>query len=66
MRLVVNGATKEFSDSLTIRQLLESLELTAGPVAVEVNTQVVPRRNHPSHLLKDGDVVEVVHFVGGG
>jgi sulfur carrier protein len=40
--------------------------LTEGPVAVEKNREVVPRAEHPSVLLAPGDVVEIVHFVGGG
>jgi sulfur carrier protein len=49
-----------------VRGLLEHLGLTEGPVAVEVNREVVPRAEHATHRLRDGDVLEIVHFVGGG
>ncbi|MGH7295350.1 MAG: sulfur carrier protein ThiS [Polyangiaceae bacterium] len=40
--------------------------MTEGPVAVEVNREVVPRARHAEHAIAPGDVIEVVHFVGGG
>lgn len=69
MRLRVNGAEREFPDGLTIRGLLEALELEGaanGRVAVEVNAEVIRKARHPEHTLEDGDEVEIVTFVGGG
>jgi sulfur carrier protein len=51
---------------LTVRGLIEHLGLTDGPVAVEKNRAVVPRADHTKVELSDGDVLEIVHFVGGG
>jgi sulfur carrier protein len=66
MNLTVNGDTKTVPDGLTVRGLVEHLGLTEGPVAVEKNRAVVPRAEHITTPLADGDVVEIVHFVGGG
>lgn len=66
MRLTVNGDEKNVPDGLTVRGLVEHLGLTDGPVAVEKNRGVVPRADHATTPLGDGDVVEIVHFVGGG
>jgi sulfur carrier protein len=66
MRLTVNGDPVELQGPLTVRQLVEHLALDDGPVAVECNREVVPRAEHAAHTLQDGDVVEIVHFVGGG
>ncbi len=66
MHLTVNGAPREVPDGLTIRALLDHLGLTQGPVAVEINRDIVPRAEHAARSVADGDVVEVVHFVGGG
>lgn len=66
MELTVNGERCEVPDGLSVRGLVEHLGLTEGPVAVERNREVVPRADHPSVLLAAGDVVEIVHFVGGG
>jgi sulfur carrier protein len=66
MRLVVNGAPRDVPDGITVLALVEHLGLTEGPVAVERNLDVVPRAEHANTILYDGDVVEIVHFVGGG
>ncbi|HEY3665895.1 MAG TPA: sulfur carrier protein ThiS [Polyangiaceae bacterium] len=66
MQITVNGDTREVPSGITVRGLVEALGLTDGPVAVERNRDVVPRAEHPSTELQPGDVVEIVHFVGGG
>jgi thiamine biosynthesis protein ThiS len=66
MHVIVNGERRVVPDALTVRALLEHLALTSGPVAVEVNRAVVPRAQHPSRVLSEGDVIEIVHLVGGG
>jgi sulfur carrier protein len=66
MELIVNGETRNVPDGLTVRGLVEHLGLTDGPVAVECNRAVVPRAAHATTALAAGDVVEIVHFVGGG
>ena len=66
MELTVNGERKDVPDGLTVRGLVEHLGLTDGPVAVERNREVVPRAAHAATPLAPGDVVEIVHFVGGG
>jgi sulfur carrier protein len=66
MQVTVNGAPREIPDGLTVRGLVEHLGLTEGPVAVEVNGAVVPRARHPEHPVRAADVIEIVHFVGGG
>jgi sulfur carrier protein len=66
MQITVNGDAREVPSGTTVRGLVEALGLTDGPVAVERNREVVPRAQHPSTELQPGDVVEIVHFVGGG
>lgn len=66
MKLTVNGEAKNLPDGLTVRGLIEALALTEGPVAVERNREVVPRALHSETVLRDQDVIEIVHLVGGG
>lgn len=66
MRLTVNGESREVPAGSTVRALIELLGLTDGPVAIERNREIVPRALHPTTLLEEQDVVEIVHFVGGG
>jgi len=65
MRITVNGEDRETADA-TVAALLESLGLARQAVAVEVNREVVPKAQHPTHPLREGDRVELVTLVGGG
>ena len=66
IQVVVNGASREVPSGLTVRGLLEHLALTDGPVAVEINREIVPRAKHVECMVSAGDAIEIVHFVGGG
>jgi len=65
MHLTINGEQQLVPDQLTVLQLLEHLHIT-GPVAVECNRSIIPRAQHATAALKEGDQLEIVHFVGGG
>ena len=66
MQLQINGEEREFPDSLTIAALVAELGMKQDRVAVELNLEIVPRASWEATALKDGDRLEVVHFVGGG
>lgn len=66
MKLMVNGEERELPDEATVRNLIVSLGLEKAATAVEVNGKLVPRREHESTRLREGDRVEVVTLVGGG
>jgi len=66
MDIQVNGKQRTFEGTCTVEQLLNELNMGGQPCAVEVNTAVVPRREHADRVLSDGDSVEIVTFVGGG
>lgn len=62
----VNGERRAMERGATVRTLIEELGFGQKRVAVEINLEVVPRSRHSEHLLADGDVIEIVSFVGGG
>jgi thiazole synthase len=66
LHLTINGEPKDFSEALTVADLLARLGLDRRKVAVEVNEAVVPALRHGEHRLGEGDRVEVVTLVGGG
>ena len=66
MELVVNGKPMRLSEGTTASALLEHLKIQAERVVVEVNLDIVKRAQLPSTILRAGDQVEIVHFVGGG
>ena len=66
MRIVLNGDSKEFSEPLTIEQLLETLKIPSGRVACEVNLRIVRRAQYAHTVINDGDAVEIIQAIGGG
>jgi sulfur carrier protein len=66
IKVVVNGAPREFPAPLTFTQLLDELELAGRRLAVERNGEIVPRSRFGESRLADGDRIEVVIAVGGG
>ena len=67
MVITVAGNKKEYEDGLNITTLVEK-ENVENPlyVTVTVNDEFVERDNFDSTILKDGDVVEFLYFMGGG
>ena len=61
----VNGKEYDIME-IALPDLLKEHGYTATHVAVECNEKIVPRAEHESFVVKDGDVVEVVSLVGGG
>lgn len=68
MKLQINGEERDFGNPApeTLAALVEVLGMKADRVAVELNRNIVPRDRWSETNLKDGDRLEVVHFVGGG
>ena len=66
LNVVVNGEKREVDPGTTVLDLLKTLEIRPGPVAVEVNSAVVRRAQHGAFQLSAGDKIEIVTLVGGG
>ena len=64
--ITLNGDSTPLDDGCTVSSLLTSLALDPLQVAVERNRDIVPRAQYLETELVDGDVLEVVTFVGGG
>ncbi|MCR5726299.1 MAG: sulfur carrier protein ThiS [Lachnospiraceae bacterium] len=67
MRLIVAGEKKEFEDGITVAKLIE-LENVETPqyVTVSVNEEFVDPGAFETTVLKEGDEVEFLYFMGGG
>ena len=66
MRVVVNGTSHELDSQATVAGLLDTLKLAPIRVAVELNEELVPRKDFNRTGLNAGDRLEIVTFVGGG
>ncbi len=67
MKITVTGKQKEYDEGLTVTQLVaaENVE-TPEYVTVSVNDEFVDHKDFDSRVLKDGDTVEFLYFMGGG
>jgi sulfur carrier protein len=71
MKLRINGEERTFAEPapagpFMLSALIEVLGMKSDRVAVELNRDIAPRDRWPQIELKDGDRLEIVHFVGGG
>lgn len=66
MQVTLNGESTQLADGATIDDLVSQLDLSQRRIAVEVNRDIVPRDCFAARTLRDGDVIEIVHFIGGG
>ena len=67
MFITVAGEKKEVKDGLTLPELIEQEKVeTPEYVTVSINEEFVESDKQESTVLKDGDVVEFLYFMGGG
>jgi len=66
MRLIINGEGKDWDEISTVASLVAQLGLKSDRLAIELNREIVTRSEWERTPLRDGDQLEIVHFVGGG
>ena len=66
MELQINGEPMQVGDKINIDQLLSGLELNPKQVVVELNRNILTPEAFPTTVLIQGDILEIVQFVGGG
>jgi thiamine biosynthesis protein ThiS len=64
--IVLNGEPHPIAEGTSVAALVAELGLMPQQVAVEKNREIVPRGVHAQEILRDGDRLEIVTFVGGG
>lgn len=65
MNIKINGELRQTGKG-TVSGLLEELNIQPGRVAVEVNLKIIRKSDYETHPINEGDVIEIVNFVGGG
>lgn len=66
MQITINGEKREYAERQTVSELINSLNLPDQRIAVELNREIVRKKDWENTLLNDADKIEIVHFVGGG
>ena len=66
MQVLINGETRKIESELNLRQLLEKLELPTTRIAIELNKDVIRKKDWETIKINNADKIEIIHFVGGG
>ena len=66
MHITINGSQENYPTDTAVSQLLNQLNLQDKRIALEINKEIIPRSEYDQHILNDGDIVEIIHAIGGG
>ena len=66
IKIIVNGKQITVKFKFSLKNLIDKLKLPLNKVAIEVNREIINKKNINKIILKNNDKIEVVHFIGGG
>jgi thiamine biosynthesis protein ThiS len=66
INIILNGENKQVESNILLSNLLLDLNLSADKIAVEINKNVVRKKDWQSININEADKIEIIHFVGGG
>ena len=66
MQIQVNGESRQVREEINVTGLLQDLQLDVERVAVEINLEILDRRDFDARILEEGDRIEIMSFIGGG
>lgn len=66
MQIFINGETRNIESELNLFELLRKLELPTERIAIELNKDVIRKKDWETIKIADADKIEIIHFVGGG
>ena len=66
IKITMNGKQISLNQNLPLKKLVERLKIPLNKVAIELNKEVLNKKNLNQILLKNKDKIEIVHFIGGG
>tara|TARA_A100000164_G_scaffold331166_1_gene320141 strand:- start:819 stop:1037 length:219 start_codon:yes stop_codon:yes gene_type:complete len=66
IKIRLNGKIKTIIDKSTLYELIHNLNVPIEKVAIEMNNEIVNKRKIRKIRLKNNDIIEIVHFIGGG
>ncbi|MDA9606069.1 sulfur carrier protein ThiS [bacterium] len=66
IKIKVNGKVKSILDNYKMSDLVKNLKIPIKKVAIELNQEIIDKKNINKINLKNNDKIEIVHFIGGG
>ena len=64
--IILNGKEKEFEGEVTVEDFIRQQHYKKEQVAVEINEKIITKTDYSETVVKDGDVIEILSFMGGG
>ncbi|MDB9831721.1 sulfur carrier protein ThiS [Candidatus Pelagibacter sp.] len=66
IKIKINGKLSTINENLSLSNFLKQLKIPLKKVAIELNKEIIDKNNIGKIKLKKNDMVEIVHFIGGG
>ena len=66
MNILLNKKPEKLIEGSTVKKLLEKKNIRNKYYAVEINRKIIPKSDHDTYVIKDGDRVEIITAIGGG
>ena len=66
MNILLNNKPEKIFDGSTVKKLLENKNIKNKYYAVEINRKIIPKSDHETYIIKEGDKIEIITAIGGG
>ena len=66
IKIKINGSLKSVKDNTNLSVFLKTLKIPLKKVAIELNEEIIDKKKIGKIKLKQNDIIEIVHFIGGG
>ena len=66
IKIIVNGKQMQITPKFSLKSLIIKLKMPLNKIAIELNKEIIDKRKISKTQLKNGDKIEIVHFIGGG
>jgi len=66
IKIKVNGEEKQFEEGISVKQLVEKINVKAKMFVVEKNRKILQKEDYEKNTVQEGDEYEIVGFFGGG
>ena len=66
IKIKLNGKNIQINKNETLKKLIKKLNLPLSKVAIELNKKIIDKKKLNITILKNNDIIEIVHFIGGG
>ena len=66
IKIIVNGKQMQVIPKFSLKSLIVKLKMPLNKIAIELNRKIIDKKRISKIQLKNGDKIEIVHFIGGG